>query len=288
METNFTINITLSGHSSGPKSVILAGVHGNETCGIEAIKKLLTDLRIDSGEVIFAFGNPQAIEQGTRFTEENLNRMFLPRQLLTVAQTLSYEFRRAEELKEIFKGSEVLLDIHASNNPSSQPFIICEENAKDIYKYLPIKTVVHGFDIVEPGGTDYYMNSIGKIGICIECGYIKDDESVKIAINSILSFLRARGHILNGDNVEIKKELIEMYYLYKTKTNRFTLSKPFADFENVMKDQMIGIDGMEKIFAPEDSIILFAKDLSIKNSEAFLLGRNMDHKKITSIRKTHI
>lgn len=266
--------IRISGKLPGTKSVILVGVHGNESCGIDAINKLLPDLKIDQGHLTIAFGNPRAIEMNTRLTEENLNRMFLPEQELTDLQKRSYEYKRAIFLKNILSDSEVLLDIHASNNPNSKPFIICEQNSRDIYKYIPIDTVVNGFDLVEPGGTDYFMNSIGKTGLCIECGYINDLKSTKVAIDSILAFLKIRGHI--NQRIQSKKQnVFKVFLLYKTSTDNFTLLKPLADFEQVKKNQIIGLDGVNEVTAPEDSIILFAKNTSLKGSEAFLLGRRV-------------
>ncbi len=274
MKVDLEKPVIISGSKPGPKSVILAGVHGNETCGIDAVKKLLPYLKIDQGELTIAFGNPKAITQKVRFIEENLNRMFLPISELTNHQTQSYEFKQAQQLKEILNNSEALLDVHASNNPNSQPFIICEKNASDIYQYLPLPTVVHGFDSVEPGGTDYYMNSIGKVGICIECGYINDAQSTQTAINAIMTFLHVRGHIY-GNIEKIDKNRYQIFHLYKTKSDNFTLIKPLADFEEIKKDQIIGLDAGKKIIATEDCIILFAKNISIIGGEAFLLGRKI-------------
>ncbi len=39
------------------------------------------------------------------------------------------------------------------------------------------------------------MNSIGKIGLCIESGSIYDPRGVKMARESIMNFLRATGNI---------------------------------------------------------------------------------------------
>jgi len=42
----------------GPKSVILAGVHGDERPGIEAFKEILPNLKIDKGIVWLGWANP--------------------------------------------------------------------------------------------------------------------------------------------------------------------------------------------------------------------------------------
>lgn len=60
--------------------VISSGVHGNETAPIEIcnelIRQLLAEEIIAKQRVLFLFGNPQAIYNGTRIVDENLNRLF--------------------------------------------------------------------------------------------------------------------------------------------------------------------------------------------------------------------
>lgn len=169
--------------------------------------------------------------------------------------------------------SEALLDLHASSIPDSTPFIICEENAKEIVKYLPVSFEVSGFDKLEPGGTDHYMNKSGKVGICVECGTIGDSKTAKLAKQSVFSFLKARGHLEKKNNSEEKNTYIRMYKKYYTKTDNFKLEKEFKNFESLKKGQLIGQDGDEKIRADKDCIILFAHSRNEKGKSAFLLGK---------------
>ena len=221
--------ITIKGEESGPTSMILVGVHGNERCGIEAIQKLLPTLQIDKGILHIGYGNPKAIEQGVRFTEVNLNRMFKDEATIPIEQKNSYEYGRAQYLKGYMDQAGALLDIHASSNQQSQVFAICESSADEIVKYLPVPLIVSGFDAVQPGGTDSYMNMIGKVGICVECGYLADPSAVIVAEDSILNFLITTGH--STGSTEIKKQnRIHIYELYYSKNDIFRLTKPFKDF----------------------------------------------------------
>ncbi|MCR4260828.1 MAG: succinylglutamate desuccinylase/aspartoacylase family protein [Candidatus Colwellbacteria bacterium] len=263
--------IQIRGELEGPTSIILAGVHGDEKCGTEALLKLIPNLQIKKGIVWFGYGNPRAIEKNVRYTETNLNRMFKSDDELDDTEKSSYEYERARFLKKYLDKADALLDLHASFTPGAKPFVLCEANANDIVKYLPFDLMVTGFDEVEPGGTDYYMNKMGKIGICAECGYLGDPESTKRAEESIIFFLKARGHI-DGEVVAKGLSYIHMYQLYLTKTNKFVLAKPFKDFEEIRSGQVVGTDGSEEIRAPKDSIILFARDRNQINDEGFLLG----------------
>ncbi|MCG9731565.1 succinylglutamate desuccinylase [Shewanella sp. Isolate13] len=63
------------------KDIVLScAVHGNETAPIELCNDLMTQLLGEQIElkqrVLFLIGNPPAIHNGTRFIDENLNRLF--------------------------------------------------------------------------------------------------------------------------------------------------------------------------------------------------------------------
>ncbi|MBI4086990.1 succinylglutamate desuccinylase/aspartoacylase family protein [Candidatus Kaiserbacteria bacterium] len=263
--------IEFRGKEPGPTSVILGGVHGNETCGVEAIRNILPNLAIEKGRVFIGYGNPRAIAANQRFTEANLNRMFKPDDQLSQREKESYEYGRAQFLKTYLNQADALLDIHASRVQHSRRFVICEDNGLPTAKYLPADLVVSGLDAVQPGGTDYYMNSIGKIGVCIECGYLGDPESTDMAVKSIFSFLATRGHVTRETSSREQSRL-QVFYMYVTKSSSFSLAKPFEDFETLREGQLIGQDGIEEIHAPRDCVILFSGNRQKAGDEAFLLG----------------
>lgn len=265
--------IEIRGGNSGPTNMIVVGTHGNEICGVNAMNQILPNLKIDNGTIYIAYGNPRAIEKNVRFTEKNLNRMYRPSIQMSREELNSYEYSRAEYLKEYLNKSEHVLDVHASTNPESKPFIICERNASEVTDNLPFKTVVYGFDENEPGGTDYYMNLIGKVGICVECGYLGDTASIETAKQSIFAFLETLGHVNSNNSKDVtSQEKIQVYRKYYSKTNDFKLSKKYSDFQVVKSGEVVGVDGAENVVCDRDSIILFAHDANKAGSEVFLLG----------------
>ncbi len=270
--------IEISGKEKGHVSIVLAGTHGDEVCGVEVLGKILPSLEIESGRVLFGFGNPLAIEKKERFVEANLNRMFKDSGLLSEKEKSSYEYGRARFLKQYLDRADALLDIHASFVAESKAFIICEQHSLKIADYLSFDTILSGLDELQPGGTDYYMNKIGGCGICVECGFLGDPLSVQRAETSINAFLRARGHTNGKLRLYPKSTILKAYKLYFTKTSKFRLVKPFKDFEKVASGQVIGMDGEEEIKAPKESIILFARDRDQPNDEAFLLAENLSGK----------
>jgi predicted deacylase len=267
--------VVREGRMPGPVSVVLAGIHGNEICGVQAFERILPSLSIERGRVFFCLGNPRSIAQNVRFTEANLNRLFKPEELLSAAERRSYEYGRAQFLKTYLDQAEVLLDIHASRNTHSMRFVICEESGYALASALPVERVVSGFDDVQPGGTDYYMNREGKVGICVECGFLGDPHSAHVAEESLHAFLAARGHI-KGETRSTAQQRLAVRSMYITKTGPFTLERPFRDFENVARNEVIGYDGGVPVCADEDGFILFAGFRAGAGEEAFLLGQKKE------------
>ncbi len=268
--------IVKKGPKEGKTSVILACVHGNEPCGILAFESILALLTIESGTVIFQIGNPRAVEQNIRFSEMNLNRAFKDENDFSEKEKNTYEYNRAKELKSLLDTADALLDIHSSKNAGSKRFIISEHYNSSIVEQLPFDMIVSGFNEFEPMGTDGYMNTKNKIGICIECGQHDDPESQIKAQESIYNFLIAMGHV-QGNVIKHNQEKLAITFLYKNKNENFKLAKVFNDFEDIEKDTLIGYDGEIEIFSPYKSKILFAHDIPTGiEQECFLLAKHID------------
>lgn len=261
--------ITLTSKNPGPTILILGGVHGNERCGVNALEEIKT-WDIQKGKIMLEIGNPEAVKRDIRCTEQNLNRMFLPQQMLSEEAKKSYEYERAQYLKNLMGQADILIDMHASNTPESIPFIIAEESAKNIISDIPMLISCSGFDTFQPGGTDYYMNTLGKIGICIECGYTKDMRSIETALRCVESILIGQGMLL-GTVQRSAQQQFKVFFQYYTRTESFRLKNDFADFEFLTADTLIAFDGDDPVYAPQDCSILFARSRDRVGEEGFLL-----------------
>lgn len=107
-----------------PRLLVLGAVHGNETCGTQAITQLLTEL--ESGKLLIQRGtvtfipitNPKAYELKRRMGDRNLNR-----NMAVTANPQDYEDRIANELCPILEAHDVLLDLH-SFHTGGAPFVM--------------------------------------------------------------------------------------------------------------------------------------------------------------------
>ena len=265
--------IVLDSGKAGPRAVILCSVHGNEPCGVEALKEILPTLEIKAGVLTCILANPKAYEQKVRFTEANLNRMFRSTNDLSESEAKSYEHIRAKEIMLSLEEADYLLDLHSYSSTSGQPFVICSEKYFDLAKHLGPKIVFSGIDDLHPGSTDGYMNLLNKPGICVECGQHDDPESIPFAQDSIVRFLSLLEIIELTENIPMGDgvALTAARQIYITKID-FKPEKEFKNFEKVFKGQSLGVDGHEEILSPYNGFILFAQKCEKPGQEAFVLG----------------
>jgi succinylglutamate desuccinylase len=270
MKNNSNIKIIEKyGKLPGKNVVVLAGIHGNESFGVEMLKELIPKLKIVSGKVIFIFANLEAIKQNKRFIEANLNRCFFKKQTPEIAETL--EGKTAREIMPYLDKAELMLDIHASFTKESKPFIICQPQSFEIAKMLPFEIISWNWDEFEPGSTDYYMNLQNKIGICVECGYMKDPEARKRGKKALMIFLAEAG-IINKKRIKLIKKYLKIVDLYKNKKGIFKKARFFSDFEKLTKKELVGFDGDKKIFADKDDYLLLVTDTNQLGDECFLIA----------------
>lgn len=108
----------------GPRLIVTGAVHGNETCGSQAIARVAREF--DSGALELLRGsltmvpvtNPLAYERRQRNGERNLNRNLYPNE-----QPQDYEDRIANVLCPLLAEHDVLLDLHSFHSPG-EPFVM--------------------------------------------------------------------------------------------------------------------------------------------------------------------
>lgn len=213
------------GLQPGPRLIVLGAVHGNETCGTQAIEALLPEL--DSGRLTIQRGcltlvpvaNPLAYARGTRQGDRNLNRRLRPE-----PEPREFEDRVANVLCPLLAAHEVLLDLHSFHTPG-EPFAMLgpEDNTGSLEPFTyaacesawaahlgPRRFVEGWLDTYAAGvaerraraaldgalpavvqdaqygvGTTEYMRSVGGYGITLECGLHGDPHGAAVGLHAI-------------------------------------------------------------------------------------------------------
>jgi predicted deacylase len=231
-------SVTYAGLGTGPRLIVTGAVHGNETCGTRAIKRVIEEidsgaLEIVAGTVTFVpITNSLAYQRGERAGDRNLNRNLFPND-----KPADFEDHVANWLCPLLARHEVLLDLH-STRAKTRPFALVgpvnntgeiepfkhAERERALAKRLGVDRFVQGWlatyakgtarraaEAAKTGaarqpnsdprygvGTTEYMRSQGGYSITLECGQHEDPASPVVAYRAIRNTLDFLG-ITAGD-----------------------------------------------------------------------------------------
>jgi len=212
-------SITFTGVKAGPRLIVLGAVHGNETCGTQAIRRVIAD--IEGGRLAVAAGcvtfvpvaNPLAYARGARMGDRNLNRMLVPTEA-----PKDFEDHVANWLCPLLATHDALLDLHSfhtagepfvmlgpeNNTGALEPFARAEDETAlalafgvqrfidgwlDTYAAGVARRRVEGqaveSDVMYGVGTTEYMRAQGGIALTLECGQHDDPAAPEVAYRAI-------------------------------------------------------------------------------------------------------
>ncbi|MFA5916668.1 MAG: succinylglutamate desuccinylase/aspartoacylase family protein [Candidatus Gracilibacteria bacterium] len=281
---------TLKSENKGKNALILGGIHGDEKSGSIAIKKFINDIQTEtisilSGSVtLISNCNEKAGIENRRYLENNLNRCFYEGQNLQ-----SYEGDIARKIMPFFNETNYLLDIHSTSGPSI-PFLFSENRNIEIAKNLGVSHVVLGWNdlgsVSISGDTENYMNNKGGYGFTFEAGNHDNSEGPNNAYKVLLNFLSNLG-IINSNlfsKLSKEKSLIQMSSVYVCKFGNFEFKLGKNELENfsfIKSGTLIGIDGIEKIYAEKDMILVMPNLANPKKGEdVFFVGEKIKIKNL--------
>jgi hypothetical protein len=164
-----------------PELAVVAGIHGDEPCGVEAVERLVAEEPDVDRPVKLITANEEALEAGVRFLEADLNRVF-PGD----PDGDTHESRLAYELAREVQGCTVLA-LHSTQSYAEPIAVIdtVDEIARSLAPLLPVDVLVE---------TDNYTD--GRLvehahTIEMECGLQGSEEAAENAYWLARSFLSA-------------------------------------------------------------------------------------------------
>ena len=117
------------------------------------------------------------------------------------------------------------------------------------------------------------MNKLGKIAICIECGFLGDPKSKNRGKKATLKFLK-KAQVITW---KLKKNEKQIFYkltrLYKNREGKFKKAREFKDFEQLKKSELIVFDGKKKVYAKKRESIIFVRDKNQLGEECFIKAK---------------
>ncbi len=226
-------SVSYHGLQAGTRLIVTGAVHGNETCGTTAIRRVMAE--IDAGALVIVRGavtfvpvcNPLAFHHGRRAGDRNLNRALAP-----TATPRDHEDHVANWLCPLLAAHDGLLDLH-SFQASGQPFVMVgpRDNAGDLEPFsqaaqeealvrvLGVQRAVDGWlDTYARGvahrqataqadgvaatpdqhprygvGTTEYMRAQGGWALTLECGQHADPQAPELAWRALRNTLAQAG-----------------------------------------------------------------------------------------------
>ena len=173
-----TLDVTVRGPGE-PEVTVVAGVHGNETGGVRAVRRLReADLDLQRG-VAFVLANPAAIDAGKRYLDSDFNRVF------PGDPAGDREERLAAQLCELIE-DRTTLSLHGTHAKPT-PFALIHRSQPrefDLAARLPVPQVVDHWGVNE--------ETITTCGLTveIEVGAQGSEEAAVSAEHQARAFLR--------------------------------------------------------------------------------------------------
>lgn len=217
-----------------PEIAVLAGVHGDEPCGVRAVERLAEENPSVRRPVKLVVANEQAIAAGKRYVEEDLNRVF-PGDPEADTHERRLARRVSDEVADCFT-----LSLHSTKS-HAEPFAVINgvsDEAREICPRLPIAAVVETGNFVE----GRLFNSVRRV-IEIECGYQGSDQAAENADRITRAFLTAVG-ALPGDTQAHDVPLFRL-------TDR--IQKGPASSYSVFAENFERVDAGERFAAADDT-----------------------------------
>lgn len=268
------------GPNPGPRVIVMGGTHGDEPCGVVAVKRLHEELTqgtlsVNSGELTLILGNLDAMQANRRFIEQNLNRLFKDNH----QEALTSEVQRAETLKPLLANIDFLLDLHSTSKPSS-PFIMCERPSTELARSISIERVMLGWAGLDnssvSGDTETWACRHGAQALTVECGQHTDPDSIFVAYRTAREFLAGLG-VISGTKAPAAQRFYSLYEVKIATDRSFRYAKTFEGFAPVQKGELIGSDSTGEWRAARDSVVIFPADPQsvTLNTELYFLAEEL-------------
>lgn len=233
--------------SEGPILGISASVHGDETIGVEIVRRVLEELKTKNikGTVkIMPVSNPLAFEDASRNTpidRMNMNRVFPGRYEGTIT-----EIQAKKMADKFLDGLDAYIDVHAGGQDPVVDYVYIY-NDEGFSRAFLSKVLYRPKQDYE-GTTATYTKPKGILTVTIECGGGPNEESYIIkGVKGIINMLKYKGVI--DEYPESREDQIVVTHIEHVNPHHGGLLVPYLKYEQ-MNTIVKGKITMAKIYNP--------------------------------------
>lgn len=295
---------------SGPLTIFLAGVHGNEPMGVRAIETAFAELataRGFRGRAVALLGNRAAFARGERQVDRDLNRAFrydldpeptgephvaAPR--LDPADHTA-EVRERDELLEVIRAElaeadpdeeVVVVDLHTFSG-DGPPFCVLSDTLRNraFAEAWPIPKIL-GLPEEVPGTAIEYLTAAGLIALVVETGRHDDPLAAELHASVIRLALIHAGHLPGGgtgdpgadrqrlaDAVRGLPRQLDVQYRHPVDAaDAFVMAPGWDTFDAVNRGETLATDVHGPVRAPRGGRMLLPLYQS-QGSDGFFIAR---------------
>ncbi len=291
----------IKGNQPGPTLIFTAGIHGNEPSGIFALHQVLKEIEGKTlpikGNIYAISGNLTALENGSRFINQDLNRMWTSERMQQIKsgniekvggdtiQQLNI-FNIINNILTTEEGPFYFMDLHTTSSETI-PFLTVNDsliNRKFTEQY-PVPLIL-GIEEYLDGPLLSYINELGYVAFGFEGGQhdsLSSIENHKAFIYQSLVYTEAISKeeidfqcyydLLAKTSVD-SRNIYEIYYHYRIQEDEnFTMKPGFLNFQRINKGQELADSDGETIIAKQQGRILMPQYQSQGDDGYFSIRR---------------
>lgn len=279
----------------GPLVVFVAGIHGNEPAGVQALEQLLKQISqhrtILQGRVLALKGNTNALHRKVRYIHNDLNRLWTNDNIAR----LPMDGNDSSELQEMHQILSLLEEAiaHASGRPiyffdlhttsgRSRPFLTINDamiNSKFAENFND--PTILGIEESLDGAFLSYINQLGYVAVGYEGGQHTDPTSVEHCLSFAKKCLKITGIV---DYIPVtnrataprsQARFYEISGIHRINPEvGFKMKAGFESFQRVQKGAHVAQQQNQEIFFPMKGYI-FLPLYQAQGSEGFFIIRRI-------------
>jgi succinylglutamate desuccinylase len=241
-------------------------MHGREQCGVDTVLKLFEKFlrgehHLQSGSLILAIGNEDAVMTDQRQVTHNLNRL-----IGRPSPDNSPESLRAQEITtHAFPTAAIVLDLHSTSLPSTPFSIVRSDPQSQPGSFTTPRVVTFEEQQLKDhlsGTTLHCATAKGLRAVTVECGQHDDPQTTDFAKAAALSTLVHHRLIQPLDSApnlgkESARETYSVFEVAIKKDEKFRFRKDFESFEQLDEGAVIGTHNGNQVLTDRACSILF-------------------------------
>lgn len=278
---------SIEGAVDGPTVIILAGIHGNEPSGVNALRNVFDILHaVDNvyrGKVMGIRANLQALDHQVRYIDEDMNRIWFPSIIEKIRSTPADQLESAErvEIKNLLpildrsipEDSDyptIIADLHSFSAEGNMFAITAPKKSHtDLLSSLNVP-MVFGIENTLRGTALSYYQKGGNITFALEGGQHQNKLTAYNQTAALILLLKKIGCLEEEDLEKVDEfaehlheqskhlpESVELVYQHIIEEgDQFAMRPGFQNFQYIKKGEWLANDREGEIRAECDGYLI--------------------------------